>query len=102
MEAELRRTVQTLFEQEEEILNLHMSNIQENADLLTQEGKMLQIVQKENVTEAEMEEYVAELEKILDRKEDLILAHQMKLEEFQNELSKEEKLSKNVGSLTQY
>jgi hypothetical protein len=36
-QAELRRTVQALFELEESLLNQHMSNIQENAEMLTKE-----------------------------------------------------------------
>jgi kinesin family protein 2/24 len=101
-EEELRRTVQALFEQEEAMLNLHMSNIQENAELLTVEGKMLQNVQGENVNDADIEQYVSSLEKVLDQKENMILALQEKLEVFQENLSKEQELSKKVGTLAQY
>lgn len=44
-EKELNRTIQHLFDEEEELLNLHMNNIQENAELLTEEGKLLQQLQ---------------------------------------------------------
>jgi kinesin family protein 2/24 len=102
VEDELRAVVQGLFEQEEEILNLHMANIQRNAELLSEEGKMLQTVQQENVTPNEIEEYALSLEKILDEKEDLILSMQEKLALFQEQLLKEQELSKKVGSLSQY
>jgi kinesin family protein 2/24 len=59
--------------QAEDILNKHMENIQENAELLAEEGQLLQLVQQENVAEEEMDAYVAALEKILERKEDMIL-----------------------------
>lgn len=101
-EEELRRTVQAIFEQEEAVLNLHMSNIQENAELLTEEGKMLQAVQKDNVTKEEVAEYAATLEAILDRKEDMILALQDRLAVFQAQLVQEQKLSEDLGSLAQY
>lgn len=44
-EKELNKTIQSLFDEEEELLNLHMNNIQENAELLTEEGKLLQQLQ---------------------------------------------------------
>lgn len=44
-EKELDKTIQSLFEEEEELLNLHMNNIQENAELLTEEGRLLQQLQ---------------------------------------------------------
>jgi kinesin family protein 2/24 len=101
-EDELRRTVQALFEQEEAMLNLHMSNIQENAELLTVEGKLLQDVQGENSTDDDIDHYVSSLEKVLDQKENMILALQEKLEVFQGHLRKEQELSKKVGTLAQY
>ncbi|GKY98388.1 hypothetical protein MPSEU_000796300 [Mayamaea pseudoterrestris] len=60
----------------EEILNLHMENIQENAELLSEEGHLLQMVQRETVTDKEMDDYAAALEAILARKEDMILGLQ--------------------------
>ena len=44
-EKELNKTIEGLFDEEEELLNLHMNNIQENAELLTEEGKLLQQLQ---------------------------------------------------------
>ena len=38
-------TVESLFEEEEALLNLHMNVIQENAELLTEEGRLLQGIQ---------------------------------------------------------
>lgn len=43
--AALHRTVQNLFEEEEALLNMHMNVIQENAELLTEEGQLLQNIQ---------------------------------------------------------
>jgi hypothetical protein len=101
-EAELRRTVQVLFEQEESLLNTHMNNIQENAELLTEEGKMLQLVQGEDATEEDIENYAQRLAAILDRKTHLIEVLQDKMEAFRANLKKEEELSRRVGKLSQY
>lgn len=119
-EEELRRTVQALFEQEEAILSMHMRyatvalssapsvshlvdrNIQENAELLTEEGKILRAVQQEGATEKEIDEYVATLETVLNRKEEMILSLQDKLVVFSEYLEKENELSRRVRSLPQY
>lgn len=84
--------VRELFEQEEVVLNMHMGFIAENAQLLSREGSMLQDVQKPNVTAAELDQYATELESILDRKEDMIIALQEKLSAFQTNQSNEANL----------
>ena len=76
--------------------------IQENAELLTEEGKLLRDVQREDVTEEEIEQYISALESVLDRKEDMILDLQDMLAHFSEQLEKEQELSKRVGSLPQY
>ena len=47
----LHRTVEGLFQEEEALLNLHMNVIQENAELLTEEGRLLQQIQGEDVVD---------------------------------------------------
>lgn len=74
-----------LFEQEEAILNMHMSSIHENAELLSREGIMLKNVQKGNATEEEIAHYVSVLESTLDRKEDLILQLQRSIALYQQQ-----------------
>ena len=101
-QAELRRTVQELFELEEALLNQHMANIQENADMLTQEGKLLQMVQNGNVDEEEMDAYAVTLAEFLDRKECLLHKLQNKLSEFKLQLVKEQELASRVTRLSQY
>lgn len=101
-EGALRQTVHDLFEQEEEILSRHMRYIQENADLLTDEGKLLKGVQHKDVTQKDIDNYVSSLEKIIDRKEDMIIDLQQKLVKFTELLEKEEQLSTKTGSLVQY
>lgn len=102
-EAELRRVLKQLFEQEENLLNFHMSSkIQENAELLTEEGKMLQNVQREGATQQDYDEYAARLGSILERKTHLIGMLEDRMASFRAQLKKEEELSKRVGNLSQY
>lgn len=83
---ELNQTVRELFEEEEGVLNMHMTFIAENAKLLSKEGALLQDVQRPNVSDEEIERYASMLEEILDRKEDMIAALQRKLAVFQSHL----------------
>ena len=92
---ELHRTVQLIFEKEEDLLNYHMSAIQESAELLTQEGRLLQAVQSED--EYEIDGYVEQLEKILERKSYLISKLSSKLKDFRKHLKDEEVLSNKVS-----
>ena len=70
--------------------------------MLTQEGKLLQRVQAGGLSEDEMDNYAIQLAEYLDRKEALIHKLQSKLNEFQNQLVKEQHLAKRVPKLTQY
>jgi len=100
--AELNETVQSLFEEEESLLNLHMSVIQENADLLTEEGRLLQSVQGEDLVDYNIDQYASQLCNILDRKTHLISLLRDKLNTFRQSLRREEELSRKVGYLAEY
>lgn len=73
--------VRELFDREEDVLNTHMGFISKNAKLLSQEGIMLQEIQKENVSDDDLDRYAAALEDILDQKEDMILELQAQLKQ---------------------
>jgi kinesin family member 2/24 len=88
------RTVQDLFDEEEDLLNLHMSVIQENAELLTEEGRLLQSIQGEN---NDIDAYASRLDQILTRKQQLIDVLQAKLDHFRRSLQKEENYSKRIA-----
>jgi kinesin family protein 2/24 len=49
-----------------------MSSIQENAELLTEEGRLLQQMQGDSIEEASIDTYADKLEAILGRKEAII------------------------------
>ena len=89
------KTVQDVFEEEEDLLNMHMTVIQENAELLTEEGRLLQQIQGEN---NDIDAYAARLDTILQRKQQLITILKAKLDHFRGSLQKEEQLSKIVGN----
>lgn len=88
--SEIDQTVQELFEEEERLLNLHMTSIHENAELLTEEGALLRSVQGEDY---DMDQYATRLGEILDRKTVLIHALQDRLGSFRELLKKEEELA---------
>jgi len=100
--AQFHRTVKSLFEEEEALLNLHMSIIQENAELLTEEGKLLQGVQGDGIIDYDIDHYASRLGSILDRKAYLIGLLKEKLTSFHSQLEREEELSKKVVSLPTY
>lgn len=99
---ELHRTVQNLYDEEENLLNMHMSVIQENAELLTEEGRLLQSVQGDDTVDYDIDRYASRLGTILDRKTHLISMLQAKLTSFRNQLKLEEEISQKVGSLPEY
>lgn len=93
---DFHRTVEGIFEEEETLLNLHMSVIQENAELLTEEGRLLQQIQGEDVVDYDIDGYAQRLDEILQRKQHLIDQLQTRLTTFRNLLKREETASKRV------
>jgi kinesin family protein 2/24 len=95
-EEELRKTVQQVFELEEALLNQHMSNIQDNAEMLTKEGKLLQKISSGSQNNDVMDNYAIELAEYLDRKEALIYKLQGRLKQFQHAVTVEQELAQQV------
>uniref|UniRef100_A0A7S3JTH3 Kinesin-like protein n=1 Tax=Aureoumbra lagunensis TaxID=44058 RepID=A0A7S3JTH3_9STRA len=91
---ELYRTVDSLFEDEEALLNAHMNMIQENAELLTEEGKMLQSVQI--AEDYNIDDYVARLDSILTTKAEQITSLKQRLQRFTQRLKDEENQARLV------
>lgn len=89
----LSRTIEGLFEEEEALLNMHMSVIQENAELLTEEGRLLQQIQGDDVQDYDIDAYADRLDEILQRKQALIDVLRDKLAAFKAHLRREEKVS---------
>jgi kinesin family member 2/24 len=94
---EFNRTVEKVYEEEEELLNLHMNVIQENAELLTEEGRLLQAIQNDGNGEYDIDRYAARLMAILQRKQELNTALRSKLASFREVLTNEERASKLIA-----
>ena len=67
---------------------------QENAELLTEEGKLLQGVQGDDVGDYDIDQYAAALGTILDKKSKLCTDLQARLSSLRIKLQEEEELSK--------
>eukprot|EP00986_Skeletonema_menzelii_P019582 scaffold28511_cov160-Skeletonema_menzelii.AAC.3 len=88
---EFDQVVQQLFEEEEQLLSLHMQSIQQNAEYITEENNLLESVQGENI---DVDAYALRLAEILQHKTEMIQAVRGRLEPFRELLRKEEELSK--------
>ncbi len=88
---EFDQVVQQLFDEEEQLLSLHMQSIQQNAEYITEENKLLESVQSESV---DVDDYALRLAEILQHKTEMIQAVRGRLEPFRELLRKEEELSK--------
>ena len=91
-----------LFEEEEMLLNIHMNVIQENAELLTEEGRLLQQIQGDDVIDYDIEAYAKRLDEILQRKQQLIELLQRRVKSFRKHLQREEKISRGVQKMPAY
>mgnify|MGYP000684042777 CR=1 FL=1 len=75
-----------------------MKVIQQNAELLTEEGRLLQSMQGDSVASDDVDRYASELDYILGRKLDLIDHLQEKLSSFRESLNREEEQSKSISN----
>ncbi|KAH7479480.1 hypothetical protein PRIC1_008975 [Phytophthora ramorum] len=83
--------VQTLYEEQEGLLSTHMNAIQENAELLTEEGAMLAAIQNDATGDsASIEQYVSRLEEILAQKAQTISTLRRQLATFRQRCEGEE------------
>ncbi|RQM25781.1 hypothetical protein B5M09_003119 [Aphanomyces astaci] len=99
---ELHGVVQTLYEEQENLLSSHMSAIQENAQLLTEEGMLLSDVQGDAVVDYDIDLYALKLDHILEQKEHTIKRLRKQLALFRRRCQDEESASKNVDHVSFY
>mmetsp|Transcript_4095 Transcript_4095/g.8719 ORF Transcript_4095/g.8719 Transcript_4095/m.8719 type:complete len:98 (-) Transcript_4095:108-401(-) len=95
----MHRTVQRVFEEEEALLNRHMTVIQETAELLTEEGRLLQGIQGDEVVDYDIDAYAARLEEILVRKQEITSGLQRQLQRFRKHLQDEERVSQRIKAM---
>ena len=90
---DLHQAISQLVDEEENLLQLHMDSIQENAQLLTEEGNLLAKVQGEDVVDYDIDVYAERLDRILERKIKMYTELQRNLKTFRSHLAEEESLS---------
>ncbi|KAH9129921.1 hypothetical protein LEN26_000206 [Aphanomyces euteiches] len=99
---DLHGVVQTLYEEQENLLSSHMDAIQENADLLTEEGVLLSEVQGDSVVDYDIDQYASRLDEILAQKEKTIKRLRKQLAQFRQRCVEEENASKKVDQVSYY
>ena len=99
---QLHQAVNALIDEEERLLKSHMLAVQENADLLTEEGRLLSTVQGEDVVDYDIDAYAKRLDAILDRKLEMFTSLKGRLKAFRLHLREEEVASKRVHSMPTY
>jgi hypothetical protein len=97
----LHEIVSELVEEEENLLHSHMESIQENAELLTEEGRLLAKVQGEDVVDYDIDMYAERLDEILSTKIRMYTRLHSNLKKFREHLAKEEMLSNRLGGNVQ-
>ena len=97
----LHEIVSELVEEEENLLHAHMESIQENAELLTEEGRLLAKVQGEDVVDYDIDMYAERLDEILSTKIRMYTSLHINLKKFREHLAKEEMLSNRLAGNVQ-
>jgi hypothetical protein len=97
----LHEIVSELVEEEENLLHAHMESIQENAELLTEEGRLLAKVQGEDVVDYDIDMYAERLDEILSTKIRMYTSLHSNLKKFRKHLAKEEMLSNRLAGNVQ-
>ncbi|TMW68664.1 hypothetical protein Poli38472_006132 [Pythium oligandrum] len=98
----LHGVVQTLYEDQESLLNAHMNAIQESAELLTEEGALLAEIQGDSVIDYDIDRYVSRLDEILAQKAATIEQLQKQLTAFRKRCEEEENASKKIKEVQRY
>lgn len=99
---DFHEAVSMIVQEEETLLNAHMSSIQEHASLLEQEGRLLTKVQGDDVVDYDIDSYAEQLDGILARKLEMCQALKNRLSTFRSHLAAEEQASKRVGAVPSY
>lgn len=93
--------IETILEEEEELLESHVNAIKEDALLLREEGALIDIAQGEGAVDYDIDKYVSRMEQIVQRKVAVYSDLLDKLMDFKRHLNEEEEFSTymthNVG-----
>lgn len=88
--------VETIMEEEEKLLSCHVDAIKEDAKMLTEEGKLISMVQGEGVVDYDIDEYVRKMEKLVRHKIAIYQQLAKRLSNFKQYLNEEEEVSHNI------
>jgi hypothetical protein len=93
---QFHETAGVILDEEEDLLNAHMSAIQENAELLSEEGQLLAEVQNRDAVEYDIDSYASKLQQLLNKKMNTTHKLLKQLAQFREHLKLEEHVSKQV------
>ena len=91
---DLHEKVETIIEEEEELLEIHVAAIKEDAQILTKEGELIALAQGEG--DYEIDSYVEQMELLIHRKLKIYQNFYNKILTFKAHLNEEEDISKNI------
>ena len=93
---DLHEKVETILEEEEELLETHVNAIKEDAQILTDEGELIAMAQGQYDGEYDIDAYVARLEILVKHKLTVYQHLQQKLLTFKKHLNEEEEVSNHL------
>ena len=87
----------TIIQDEDDIINMHMEVIKQDAKLLTEEGKLISLIKGIGTEEEkiEVDEYIKRLENVLDQKINLYSGLQDKIDVYKGHLKEEDQMRKD-------
>ena len=88
--------IETILEEEEDMLETHVNAIKEDAQMLTEEGRLIETVQGEGVVDYDIDAYVQRLEVLVKHKLSVYQQLLAKLTTFKKHLNEEEEVSYNM------
>ncbi|CAK79038.1 unnamed protein product (macronuclear) [Paramecium tetraurelia] len=94
--------VNTILEEQDEILNIHMAAIKEDAKLLQQESELIQSIQGVGIVDYDVDTYVGNLEAFIRKKLKIYNLLNKKLLVFKTHLKEEEEISSKMKNTFYY
>jgi len=88
--------VDRIVDEEEELRNKHLQYLKEAAQLLTEEGELISKVQGMNGEDYDIEDYVENMERIVQRNLEIYTDLQKRMGKFKKHLKEEEEAHQNV------
>ncbi|CAK56910.1 unnamed protein product (macronuclear) [Paramecium tetraurelia] len=94
--------VNTILEEQDEILNIHMAAIKEDAKLLQQESELIQSIQGVGIVDYDVDTYVGNLDAFIKKKLKIYNLLNKKLLVFKTHLKEEEEISSKMKNTFYY